>query len=1163
MSLLLLRLMRRSSLVALVAFCTSLALMALILWQMEVRRQDSLRTTLLSLATDQAQSVRSRLDRLLSTTYLLAAVVRKDGGEVKDFHQVADEILPFFPGIASLSLSPGGVIRYAAPREANARSIGFNQLQDPAQSPEAFLARDTGRLTLAGPLDLVQGGRGVVGRLPIFLSNESGLREFWGFANAAIRFPEALESTGLETLTGLGYAYELWRLHPRTGERQIITASGRVHGLGSVDKQVEIANISWMLSLAPVDGWITTQRVALYAAVAVLLSLLLAYLAKLWATLYLHRQHLEGLVDERTSEIQAARQRLQTSEERLSLAMMASRDAPWDWNLVTQEIYVSPQWWEMVDMAPSVPKSASEFWPRFVHPDDEAGIRERFHQVLRNRERTYTSEFRLKRGNGSYFPVMARAFITYDAAGQAVRMSGTHTDLTETRKAQRRERLRTFLLGLLTQDLALPDILDQTVLKLESTLPDSLCSILLLDEDRQHLRHGSGPNLPEFYLRALDGAAIGPREGACGAAAYLGRTVISEDIATDPHWNSYRELAQSAGLASCWSHPIVGHDGRVLGSFAVYHRRPASPTADELLLIEEAAHFTALAIERKRAEGELELAAAVFEQSSEGFVVTDADLRIVKINPAFTTITGYDAADAVGQTPRMLASGHHGREFYQRMWHELDTSGQWQGEIWNRRKDGQVYPEWLSITRVRDAGGQTRHYIAIFSDTSQRKAHEAQIRTLAHYDALTGLANRTLLRERVDHDLNQARRHGQPLALLFLDLDHFKNINDSLGHHLGDLLLVEVGQRLSGLVRAQDTVARLGGDEFVAVLPDTHAQGAAHIARKLLERIAEPYLLEQHELTITPSIGIAMFPDDGQDYQTLYRCADTAMYRAKQDGRNGYSFFTAEMQANSIRTLQLDNALRRALERDQLQLHYQPQLALDTGRVIGVEALLRWNHPEWGPVSPAEFIPVAESSGQILQIGEWVLRTATRQLRAWQDAGLQPMVMAVNLSAVQFRLPRLPELVMDILGETGLAPDQLELELTESVAMHDPQGAVAIMNRLHERGILMSVDDFGTGYSSLSYLKRFRVYKLKIDQTFVRDMCSDPEDALIVGAIINLAQSLGLRTIAEGVENPDQLALLRARGCTEVQGYHIARPMTAQAFETWLRTHDAAEAAPG
>jgi diguanylate cyclase (GGDEF)-like protein len=488
------------------------------------------------------------------------------------------------------------------------------------------------------------------------------------------------------------------------------------------------------------------------------------------------------------------------------------------------------------------------------------------------------------------------------------------------------------------------------------------------------------------------------------------------------------------------------------------------------------------------------------------------------------------------------------------MWHEIHATGQWQGEVWNRRKDGQVYPEWLSITRVQDENGETRHYIAIFSDTSQRKAHEAQIRTLAHFDPLTGLANRTLLKDRVDHDLSQAKRTQEPLTLMFLDLDHFKNINDSLGHHIGDLLLEEVARRISAIVREQDTVARLGGDEFMAVLPATGAQEATHIAQRLLSRIAEPYQLEQHELNITPSIGLALYPEDGADYQTLYRCADTAMYRAKQQGRNGYSFFTAEMQASSIRTLQLDNALRRALARDQLSLHYQPQVSLETGRVIGVEALLRWNHPEWGPVSPAEFIPVAESSGQILQIGEWVLRTACRQLRAWQDAGLPELVMAVNLSAVQFRLPRLPEMVMDILAEARLAPHCLELELTESVAMHDPQGAIATMNRLDDCGILMSVDDFGTGYSSLSYLKRFRVYKLKIDMSFVRDMCVDPEDALIVGAIITLAQSLGLRTIAEGVETEEQMAMLRTRGCTEIQGYHVGRPMPAEQLEAWVRT---------
>jgi EAL domain-containing protein (putative c-di-GMP-specific phosphodiesterase class I) len=325
-----------------------------------------------------------------------------------------------------------------------------------------------------------------------------------------------------------------------------------------------------------------------------------------------------------------------------------------------------------------------------------------------------------------------------------------------------------------------------------------------------------------------------------------------------------------------------------------------------------------------------------------------------------------------------------------------------------------------------------------------------------------------------------------------------------------------------------------------------------HVAEKLLETVAQHCQIEQHELVITPSIGIAMYPDDGEDFDTLSKCADVAMYRAKRDGRNNYRFFTQEMQTHSTRTLQLENALRHALKRDQLYLHYQPQMSLQDGRIIGAEALLRWQHPEFGMVSPAEFIPIAESSGQILQIGEWVLRTAAHQMKSWMDSGLEPMIIGVNLSAVQFRHPNLPELVTQILDSVKLPPQYLELELTEGVAMDDPLGAIAVMDSLHERGIRMSIDDFGTGYSSLSYLKRFRVYKLKIDQSFVRDITDDPEDKAIVSAIISLASSLGLQTIAEGVETEGQLAFLREQGCNEVQGYYFSKPLPAEKFEAFV-----------
>ena len=435
----------------------------------------------------------------------------------------------------------------------------------------------------------------------------------------------------------------------------------------------------------------------------------------------------------------------------------------------------------------------------------------------------------------------------------------------------------------------------------------------------------------------------------------------------------------------------------------------------------------------------------------------------------------------------------------------------------------------------------------------EQMAAEARIQQLAHYDSLTGLPNRVLLTERCLQVLSLAQRRQQPVSLMFLDLDHFKTVNDSLGHRVGDEVLVELARRLKTVLREQDTVARLGGDEFILLLPDTDAAGAAHLAAKLLEATLLPFNLEGHELTVTPSIGIAMFPDDGADLDNLSRCADSAMYRAKSGGRNSFCFYTADIQIQSDSTLRLGNALRRALERDQLSLHFQPQIALVSGEIVGAEALLRWNHPELGTIPPAQFIPIAESSGLILPIGEWVIRTAVQQLADWIRRGARPLTMAVNLSSVQFRHVALPQLVSHILEHSGIAPELLELELTEGVAMTDAAGAVAIMDDLHRRGVRMSIDDFGTGYSSLAYLKRFQVYKLKIDQTFVRDITEDLDDKAIVGAIIRMADSLGMQTIAEGVETRGQLDFLRERGCTEAQGYLFSRPLPAADFEVLLR----------
>ncbi len=465
---------------------------------------------------------------------------------------------------------------------------------------------------------------------------------------------------------------------------------------------------------------------------------------------------------------------------------------------------------------------------------------------------------------------------------------------------------------------------------------------------------------------------------------------------------------------------------------------------------------------------------------------------------------------------------------------------------------------WLETHAVpmRDEGGKVTMLLGITRDITQRKQSELRIQYLANFDTLTGLPNRVKLDEQLTYLLSLAKRKQNNFSLMFIDIDNFKDINDTLGHNTGDALLVELAKRIRSGLREEDTVARLGGDEFILLLPSIDAEGAQKVAQKMLRAIQGPFSIERHELNVTASIGIALYPTDGLDKETLSKNADAAMYRAKAEGRNGYAFFTDEMQTISTRKLQLVNAMYHALSRNELYLVYQPQISMKSGHVIGAEALLRWQHPEFGAISPAEFIPIAENCGLILSIGEWVLRTAAKQLTSWMDSGMPPIIMAVNLSAVQFRHPNLPDLVSQVLESTGLPPEYLELELTESVAMHNPQEAINIMNKLHQRGIRMSIDDFGTGYSSLSYLKKFKVYKLKIDQSFVRDISIDPEDRAIVGAVINMARSLGLHTIAEGVETIEQLNYLTDNGCNEAQGYYFNKPLPAEQFEAIYSTKE-------
>lgn len=558
--------------------------------------------------------------------------------------------------------------------------------------------------------------------------------------------------------------------------------------------------------------------------------------------------------------------------------------------------------------------------------------------------------------------------------------------------------------------------------------------------------------------------------------------------------------------------------------------------------------------QRKQAEEKLRLSAIVFENTAEGVMITDCTGRIISANKAFSEITGYGQEELIGKTGSILKSGRHDEQFYAAMWGEIRVSGHWQGEIWNRRKNGDTYPEWLTISAVKDEHGEVTHYVGVFSDISALKESESKLDHLAHHDPLTGLPNRLLLNARTEHSLSRARRNNSLLAILFLDLDHFKNINDTLGHPVGDLLLQETAQRLVACVREEDTVSRLGGDEFTILLEDlSDSRFASTIAQKINTSLLEKFVLQGHEVFISCSIGISIFPNDGNDVTTLFKNADSALYRAKDQGRNNYQYYTDELTTRALERLRMETNLRHALERNELVVHYQPQVDLYSGNIIGMEALLRWNHPEIGLIPPANFIPLAEETGLIIPIGEWVLRTACACLKAWLDEGLPKIRVAVNLSSRQFNQKDLAEIIASVLHDTGLPPECLELELTESLIMHDAENTIIILEKIKALGVQFSIDDFGTGYSSLSYLKRFPIDRIKIDQSFVRNITSEPKDAAVSQAIISMSHSLNLKTVAEGVETAEQQEFLRSRDCDEIQGFHFSRPVPEQEMKRLLK----------
>jgi diguanylate cyclase (GGDEF)-like protein/PAS domain S-box-containing protein len=701
------------------------------------------------------------------------------------------------------------------------------------------------------------------------------------------------------------------------------------------------------------------------------------------------------------------------------------------------------------------------------------------------------------------------------------------------------------------------EVINQICRLAEGLVSNAFSSVMLMDDHTQLLNVYAAPSLTTEQIQKIDGLRPSPGGGSCGNVIYQQKVQYVSNTLTDERWEDIRHLAYEFDVKACWSIPIFSAANKVIGTFALSSFEHREPGQFHRMLLEIGSSIIGIVLNRNQYQESLRQFEKVFEGSEQGIMVTDARHVILSVNPAFTKMLGFTLDDVKGKTPKILSSGLHDASFYRNLWQSIAHFGHWRGEIWNRRKNGEVFPEWISISEVKNAAGEVSHYVGTFSDISDLKSAQKEIQYLSSHDALTGLPDIALFRDRLENAISIASAANSKIGLLALNLDNFKFLNDSLGYASGDKLLRLFAERLKACLRDTDSICRHGGDEFIILLNNMQDDDSiSYIVDTLLNEISSPFAFAGSNISTSCSVGVAVYPTDGNDFEKLFGRARKAMSQAKEEGRNTARFFTEKLNNDSLHYLNIAYGLREALAQHQFELHYQPQISLNSAQVIGAEALIRWQHPQNGLQPPAQFISIAEQTGLIVDIGAWVIEEACRQAMEWQKNGLPALSMAVNVSAVQFRRGNLDKVIIKALEKTGLEPRLLELELTESILVEDIDHLLAQLDVLKKLGVKLAIDDFGTGYSSLAYLKKFNIDRLKIDQSFVRDINTDPNDAAIVRAIVQMAHTLNLDVIAEGVEDEAMLKHVRESGCDEVQGYFFSRPLPAQTFEAFIKSRD-------
>ena len=852
------------------------------------------------------------------------------------------------------------------------------------------------------------------------------------------------------------------------------------------------------------------------------------------------REHCEAL-----DALRANEQHFRAYFERSMFGMYASRpDKSW--------IEVNQALCDMLGY--TTEELSSRTWDVLTHPDDLAANTALFQQLLDGAIDEYLIEKRFIRKTGDLIDARVAVRALREADGRLAYLVALVDDITLRKMAERREKMRELTLEIIARGGSLHEVMAQVIASVESIYSGAMCSVLLMDSDGKHLLNGAAPSLPGFFSKAIHGVKIGMGVGSCATAAFLGERIVVEDIASHPYWATCKDIAAAAGLRSCWSEPIISTSGAILGTFAIYRKEPSLPDDQKIALIESAANLISIAIERVRAEEELHLASSIYTNISEAVLVTDINNKIVALNPAFTKITGYTLDEIRGKEPSLLHYDQHDTAFFEAMWQEITQRGFWQGKVWSRRKDGEKFPRWLTINTIYNDEGNVQYYVATGSDITSKVRADELIWSQANYDFLTSLPNRHMFQDRLKQEIRKSLRDDSLLALLFIDLDHFKDVNDTLGHPVGDQLLIKAAERISSCVRDTDTVARMGGDEFTVTLPKlTSTIDAEKVAEQIISALAEPYFFNGESIYISASIGIAFCPNDTSDLDQLISNADQAMYSSKALGRNRLSYFTQSLHDEARNRLKLLNDMRSAVENRQFELYFQPIIDLSNGRICKAEALIRWNHPERGMVSPAEFIPLAEESGLIVGIGDWVFRQAAFQAKRWRELFKCELQLAINMSPMQFQSAALDVSEwLTHLRKLGLEAQYLSIEITEGLLLNATDDVKNKLLQFRNAGIQVAIDDFGVGYSALSSLRRFDIDYLKIDQFFIQNLETEQDDLVLSEAIVIMAHKLGLQVIAEGVETEEQRCLLLTFGCNYGQGYLFSRPLPAAAFEEYL-----------